>query len=309
MWYNFDNSISIIGCGCWGFGNNVYGERTEKQDIDILDSVKKTGVNFFDTAPLYGNSEKIIGNFIKKNNPYLHKTQFVATKVGMVDENKWDLTTNAMIDSINKSFSKLPNIDLIQLHSPPKEMITEQVVHQLTEFKRTKACKWWGISYKSPQDAMSDLESPKYNKLKRPDFIQINYSLLDQRAKQIGLLDYCIAKEINIIARTPLCFGYLCSDIDEVNLESTDHRLRQNEEKKQKWKSGFELFRKLKGDQETMAQFALRFCWSSPGIKTTIPGCTSIEQAQENGTLAVRSFMTETELNKLYGAYLELEGK
>jgi aryl-alcohol dehydrogenase-like predicted oxidoreductase len=306
MWFNYDKGISVIGQGCWGVGNDVYGARSQEQDKEILKSTMPYGVNFFDTSPFYGNSEKIVGDFFKER-----KTRFanyIATKIGMIGENQWSFDKSYMIKSINQSIANIGNIYLLQIHSPPIEMITEDVIKMMLSFVDTKTTQYWGISYKSPNDAVTDLKQAKYKKLKKPDFIQINYGLLDQRAKTLGLLDYCYDEKISIIARTPFCFGYLCNDIKDGELEQTDHRLKCSEQQKSKWKSGFEIFKQFKSPNETMAQFALRFCWSTPGIVTTIPGANTPAQAIENGTLANRKFLTHTELQKLYQTYLKYEG-
>lgn len=298
--------ISTIGMGCWGVGNDVYGIRTEQQDIDCLERAMDFGINFFDTSPFYGNSEKVLGKCLNKHPT---KITHVATKVGMISDNQWDLKPKHMIKSLNQSMSNLKTtcISLLQIHSPPLALITEETIATILDFKRVKMIRHWGISYKTPRQALTHLQAWAYRGAPYPDFIQINFNLLDQRAKQIGLLDWCISKKINIIARTPLCFGYLCSDIKNENLESTDHRLKQPESHKQAWKMSYNRFRGVKQADETDAQFALRFCWSTPGITTTIPGVTNIAQIEENCVLENRQSMTKQELDMLYDTYVEIE--
>ena len=120
--------ISQLGFGCWAIGsdkgNMGYGKVDKNQSIKSLNFAYEKGINFYDTANLYGNgySEKIIGEVFKnkrdkvilstKGGTLPHKTLFMPQ----------DFSEKNLVKSIDLSLKRLKTdyIDLFQLHSPKK---------------------------------------------------------------------------------------------------------------------------------------------------------------------------------------------
>ena len=136
--------ISQLGFGCWAIGsdkgNMGYGNVDKNQSIKSLNFAYEKGINFYDTANLYGNgySEKIIGEVFKnkrdkvilstKGGTLPHKTLFMPQ----------DFSEKNLVKSIDLSLKRLKTdyIDLFQLHSPKKKDIEEyEVVKTLKKLK------------------------------------------------------------------------------------------------------------------------------------------------------------------------------
>jgi len=73
--------VSAIGFGCWAIGGTGYGPVKDEESLEALEIAWEHGVNFFDTADVYGlgHSEDVLGQFLKKKP---RDKIFIATKVG-----------------------------------------------------------------------------------------------------------------------------------------------------------------------------------------------------------------------------------
>ena len=110
-----------IGLGCWGLGSQSYGEVSESDSRDLIRVALDNGIEFFDTAPLYGQglSEFRLGRYLPIDNAIK-----IATKVGIVSDSKKvlvkSLTPKSLKESVDASLRRLKRdrIYLLQLHSP-----------------------------------------------------------------------------------------------------------------------------------------------------------------------------------------------
>src|SRR5687768_4548198 len=115
--------VSEIGLGTWQLGGADWGDVDEDRALETLRTAVECGVNFFDTADVYGmgRSEEIIGKFLRETRQKI----FVATKLGRFPEPGWP--TNFSLDSIRDhteaSLRRLgvEAIDLTQLHCIPPD--------------------------------------------------------------------------------------------------------------------------------------------------------------------------------------------
>src|SRR6266516_4160937 len=118
-------NISEIGFGAWGIGGDAWGTTDDKTSLTALHKAIDLGVNFIDTADVYGNghSEQLIAQVRKERREPL----FVATKVGRklnphvaAGYNNRQSLTNFVENSLRNL--QMEALDLVQLHCPPSEV-------------------------------------------------------------------------------------------------------------------------------------------------------------------------------------------
>ncbi len=269
-----------MGFGCWGIGGVsegaplAYGPTEDSISIAALKRALELGMNFFDTSGLYGNghSEELLGQHVSS-----HPNVVIATKAGYVLGGQSDFSSDHLLKSLTESLSRLrlDTISLFQLHDPPASALTDKLWSFLDSLRDQGLIRQIGVSLRGPDDGLKLVgQSPV-------DAIQVNFSLVDQRARCNGLLELCGQHKVSVIARTPLCFGMLTGAPAEVH--RLDHRTRWGPQQLELWHSGIQRCRELYPHYPgTEAQMALAFCLSYPEISVTIPGMLTTEQVEEN---------------------------
>lgn len=295
--------VSEIGFGAWGIGGNkdgavAYGPTDEAQSLDALSAAFDAGINFFDTADLYGfgESERLIGKaFAKKRGEVV-----IATKGGMLDpQGRQDFAPAHLAESLDASVKRLGTdyVDLYQLHGASPEVL-EGLVGTLDNIRRQGKTRAIGISLRAPEDGKRALELYPF------DAVQVNFNLLDQRAVDSGLMELCRERGAGIIVRTPLCFGFLTGGYSATQeYDASDQRSRWNIEQRKVWASAYELFSGIKGRADTPAQFALRFCLSFDAVSSVIPGMLTRAHVEENAVASDRPALGTAEIRRIGDIY------
>ncbi len=278
--------VSEIGFGAWGIGGltdgqTSYGDTDDAVSLRALQRAFDQGITFFDTSSVYGygRSEELIGRALG-----CRRTRVVvATKAGY---QRWDRSPNfspaEITISVEGSLRRLKTdyIDLLQLHNSSIELTNQDDVREtLSSLVQAGKIRLWGVSAKSPAEAIDLL------RVVNIAAVQVNFNMLDVRAATLGLLDEASRRGIGIIARTPLCFGFLSGKI----LPSTifppgDHRLGWPRSQLDRWIEGArELLATVQTTSGvTATQIALRFCLSFPAVSTVIPGMLNTDEVDEN---------------------------
>ena len=307
--------VSEIGFGTWGLGGTsqgavAYGPTDDAESMAALRLAHERGVNFFDTADLYGHghSEAILGRTFAERRASI----FLATKVGFVGMgSRQDFSPACLDGALTRSLRRLQTdyVDLLQLHSPPLDLLFRApvILDWLLSAKRSGKARLVGISVRSPDEGLSILRDFTV------DAIQVNFNLVDQRALENGLLHVCAARDVGVIVRTPLCFGFLSGTVGEDDsFANTDHRSRWSPAQRRAWARAQDLFESCMADGtgQTRAQFALRYCLSQPGVATVIPGMLTCAHVEENlaasglGALSPESRETIAEVYRAHTFFL-----
>src|ERR1043166_7711162 len=184
-------TVSEIGFGTWGLGGNVggaiaYGPTEDAESIRALQHAFDKGVTFYDTADLYGfgHSERLLGEALADRRRQI----VIATKVGLVDaQGTQDFGKAHVRQALESSLKRLQTdyVDVLMLHNPPPNLLRpdSEPIALLADLCREGACRTWGISVRSPDDGLTAVRQTGC------PIIQVNFNLVDQRARQNALLD------------------------------------------------------------------------------------------------------------------------
>ncbi len=301
-------SVSEIGFGTWGFGG-MWGPRDDGAAVEALNFALDLGVNFFDTAAVYGegHSETLIGNVLRKRKR--RDQSFIATKVPPKDF-QWPAKAGSDVSKIfpgewirsftEKSLKHLQTdvIDLQQLHVWAANWQNQgDWLQELQKLKQEGKIRFIGIS-------LNDHEPDTGLELVRSgvvDSIQVIFNLFDQTPAE-RLLPLCREKNVAVIARVPFDEGGLTGTLTpETEFPKKDwrrhyfsgNRLKETCERAEKLK----VF--LKEEAQTLTELALRFCLSHPAVSTVIPGMRRREHVGKNCAVSDGKALSEKTLEAL----------
>src|SRR6185437_6997638 len=149
--------VSEMGLGCWQLGGTDWGDVEDKVALDILSAAADAGVDFFDTADVYGNgrSETLIGRFLKERKAKI----FVATKLGRTSSLYPDKYTEAGVRTATEASLKrlgVDVLDLTQLHCIPTEEFRKgDVFEWLRKLQREGKIRYFGASVESMEKGVA----------------------------------------------------------------------------------------------------------------------------------------------------------
>ncbi len=305
--------VSEIGLGCWQLGGD-FGPVEDEAAAAILDAANSAGINFWDTADVYGGglSERRIGAHAKAAGVK------VATKLGRsaaLFPNKYskDRVRESLIGSAQRL--GVASLDLAQLHCVPTEVLRDGAIFGwMDELKAEGLVRHWGASVETIDEAMICLEQPGCATL------QIIFNLLRQDAAE-KLLPLAAEKDVGIIVRLPLASGLLSGKYDKTStFDDTDHRNYNRDGQAFsvgetfsgiKFERGVELVQELKGlapEGVPMSQFALRWILDHPQVSTIIAGVSKPEQIADNVAATERKSLFPALMNQL-GEWYQKEVK
>ena len=287
---NLGWKISEIGIGCWAIGSE-WGEVSENDAKHALYTSLDNGINFFDTADVYGDgrSEKIIGEVLKNTKEKI----YVATKAGRrLNPHNADGYNLKNIESfIDRSLINLgvEVIDLVQLHCPPSEICGKKETYEMMdEIVKKGKINYYGVSVEKVSEA---LDAIKYPNVKS---IQIIFNVFRQKPSEIFFKE---AKKNNvaIIARVPLASGLLTGKMNsQSSFPENDHRnynINGDAFDVGETFSGInfakgleavEELKKIKPNDFTLTDLCLKWILSHPEVTVVIPGAKNKIQAELN---------------------------
>ena len=279
-----------VGFGAWAIGG-TWGEVTEADAKATLHAALDAGVNFIDTADVYGDgrSEKIIAAVLadRKDRP------FVATKAGRrsnphTAEGYTLANLEAYIDRSRRNL-QMDCLDLLQLHCPPSAVYADPRVYDALEFLKSKGkIANFGVSVEKITEAEEAIRHPGVAS------VQIIYNLFRQRPADQFFAE-AKAANVAIIARVPLASGLLTGKMTATSAFAADDHRSFNRDgaffDKGETFSGVpydvalqavEELRPLVPQGTTMAAFALRWIIMDDAVSVVIPGAKSPAQATAN---------------------------
>lgn len=284
-------SVSEIGFGAWAIGG-AWGDVSKDDAKAALHAALDSGVNFIDTADVYGDgrSEQLIAEVLKERGG---EKPFVATKLGrrVSPHVAEGYTKQNLTAFVERSLANLQTdcLDLVQLHCPPPAVYYQQEVFSiLDDLAAAGKIRYYGVSVEKVEEALKAIEYPNVKS------VQIIYNIFRQRPA--GLF-FSEAKKRNVavIARVPLASGLLTGKMNATTaFAADDHRaFNRNGEAFDKGETFagvpydvalevVEEIRRLVPQDFTMADFALRWILMEDAVSTVIPGARNAQQAQAN---------------------------
>ncbi|AFR30656.1 MULTISPECIES: aldo/keto reductase [Micrococcaceae] len=283
-------SVSTIGLGTWQLGAD-WGSVTEGDAFEVLEASVEGGVNFFDTADVYGDgrSEQFIGRFLQAH-PELDLT--VATKMGrrvdQVHENYTLENFRAWTDRSRRNLQQ-DTLDLVQLHCPPTSVYSsDEIYDALDTLVSEGAIRNYGVSVERTDEALEAI--------KRGNTASVQIILNAFRLKPLDeVLPAAKEAGVGIIARVPLASGLLSGKYTpDTEFPEDDHRNYNRDGSSfdvGETFSGVDFATGVKAAQEfselvpdgvSTAQAALAWVIAQDGVTSVIPGARSASQAAAN---------------------------
>ena len=291
--------VTKIGVGLWAIGGDQWGEVDDRESLDMIDAALDLGINFFDTADVYGggHSEVLLGRAMKGR-----RDQFVvATKIGWrgFDGDKgasaYD-TVDKLIAGVESNLERLQSdyVDVIQSHIDFRDPTMEVFVEGFQKLQEQGKVRAYGVS-------TSNFEYLKaFNTDNKASTLQIDYSILN-RTPEKNIFPYTMEKDVGVLVRGPLAMGILTGKFSkDTEFDEDDFRRRwvENEDEYQTFLNDLEKVEKLRPltDGRSMAQLAIRFVIQHPAVTLAIPGAKRISQLKENVKAALMPEITEEEM-------------
>ena len=277
--------ISEIGIGTWAMGSS-WGAVDDAESLATLNRALDLGVNFFDSADVYG-SEHLLGTLRRqRSEPF-----YVATKMGVkINPDPNAYTRKHLTHFTDESLKHLDTetIDLMQLHVPPIEAINAETFGILDELVTAGKIRHYGVSVERIDQAERAMEFPGVQS------IQIIFNIFRQRPAET-FFGEARRRGVGILARVPLASGLLTGKMSaSTTFAATDHRAyNRNGESFDKGEtfSGVDFETGLATAEElrplvpagmTMAEMALRWILMFEDVTSTIPGARHPAQAEDN---------------------------
>ena len=290
---NTDLVVSEIGFGAWAIGGGAmigntaigWGDTDDNVSIKAIHTALDAGINFFDTADIYGlgHSEELLGKIIGNKREVI-----IATKVGNVSRNDQftvDYSKEYILRACETSLKKLrrESIDYYQLHSARMQHLQKgECIAAMQQLEQQGKIKFWGISLNT-FDPLP--EADFFIQSKIGNGFQLVLNLLNQ--KTLPLLKRSAEDGYGVIVRMALQFGLLTGKFDnEINFSANDHRKNRLtkdviDASNNALNSVWALCKKYNCSK---TQLALSYILSYPEVSTIIAGIRTAEQVQLNTT-------------------------
>ena len=286
--------VSTISFGAWAIGG-TWGDVRDDESLAALNRALDFGVNFFDTADVYGDgrSERLLARLKRERTEQFH----IATKAGRrLDPhvaggyNRVNLT--AFVERSLKNL-EMEALDLLQLHCPPTEVYyMPEVFDVLDELVKAGKLQHYGVSVEKVEEALKAIEYPNVQS------VQIVFNMFRQRPTDLFFRE-ARRRKVGILARLPLSSGMLAGKMSRAtSFSSEDHRqFNRHGESFDRGETfsgldyeiglqAVEELRELLPAGMNMAQMALRWILMFPAVTCAIPGAKRPSQVEENVSAA-----------------------
>ena len=306
--------VSTISFGAWAIGG-TWGDVRDDESLAALNRALDFGVNFFDTADVYGDgrSERLLARLKRERTEQFH----IATKAGRrLDPhvaggyNRVNLT--AFVERSLKNL-EMESLDLLQLHCPPTEVYyMPEVFDVLDELVKAGKLQHYGVSVEKVEEALKAIEYPNVQT------VQIVFNIFRQRPMDL-FFGEAQRRKIGILARVPLSSGMLTGKMTRASsFHKDDHRqFNRHGESFDRGEtfSGLDYETGLQAVEElrplmpaamTMTQMALRWIVMSPAVTCAIPGAKRPSQVEENVKAADLPPLSEETMTQIRAIYERL---
>ncbi|MGB8000887.1 MAG: aldo/keto reductase [Anaerobacillus sp.] len=306
-----DLKVSEVSFGTWAIGG-AWGQTNDSDALNALHEAIDAGVNFFDTADVYGNghSEELLAKATKGKEKEIHiATKFCRAGDIHDPDNYSEETVRAYCDASLKRLER-DQIDLFQIHCPPIEIIRDgNVFKVLDNLKAEGKIRYYGVSVETVEEGLLCLEYPGVSTL------QVIFNLFRQKPLE-NLFPKAYEQGVGILTRVPLASGLLTGKFKKnASFESDDHRqFNRNGESFNvgetfaglEFEKGVELSDEMKWiarDRGSMTTAALRWILEHKEVSCVIPGFKNVEQVEQNLQAVDVAHFSKEEMEKINEFY------
>jgi aryl-alcohol dehydrogenase-like predicted oxidoreductase len=283
-------NVSEISFGAWAIGH-AWGPVDDKESMAALHKAIDMGVNFIDTADVYGagKSEQLVGKLLEERK----ETIYVATKMGRRLSPHTAAGYNAanfaafIEDSLRNL--QVEAIDLIQLHCPPTESYSDaEMFGALDGLVRQGKIRHYGVSVETIEEAMKAIEYPNVQS------VQIIFNAFRPRPAEV-FFPKAKQRGVGILARVPLASGLLTGKMSlSTEFAANDHRNFNRYGKSfdvgetfsgvdfEEGLGAVDELRAILPQGVSLPQFALRWILMFDAVSCAIPGAKRPAQVEDN---------------------------
>ena len=282
--------ISEVSFGAWAIGG-AWGTVDDRESLAALHAALDGGVNFFDTADVYGDghSERLMAKLKKERKEKF----YIATKAGrrLPKQTPEGYNRKNLTAWVNRSLKNLntDTIDLLQLHCPhPDVFYRPEVFGILDDFVKEGKLRHYGVSVEKVEEALKAIEYPGVQS------VQIIFNIFRQRPADLFFAE-AQRRKVGILARVPLASGLLSGKITRASTFAKDDHRNFNRHgqafDRGETFSGVDFetglravnqLKKLTPPGASLAQLALRWILEFPAVTCSIPGAKRPSQVAEN---------------------------
>ncbi|OXS52694.1 aldo/keto reductase [Cohnella sp. CIP 111063] len=306
-------NVSEISFGTWAIGGS-WGQTDERESLRALDKAMDEGVNFFDTADVYGDgrSERLLAQATKGKEDRI----YIATKFCRAGDIHDPATySEARVrEWCEASLKRLDRetIDLYQIHCPPLAILQQGSVFEvLDKLQQEGKIRAYGVSVESVEEGLFCLKQPGVQAL------QVIFNLFRQKPLA-ELLPRAAAQEVGLLVRLPLASGLLTGKFtSDSRFENEDHRNFNRDGQHFNvgetfaglpFAKGVELAGELAWiaeGRDSMTRASLRWILDQPEITCVIPGFKNVAQVEDNLAAQSAASFTDEEQARLAAFYKE----
>ena len=283
-----DLQLTTVGLGAWAMGGPWlfgWGPQDDDQSIATVQSAMDEGINWIDTAPIYGHgrSETVVGRALRQ----IKQKPLIATKCGLCWDENHERITRLKAESVraecHDSLKRLgiDTIDLYQIHFYEPDEDIEEAWTEMTKLVEEGKVRYIGVSNFSVE------QIKRIQKIHPVASLQPPYSML-HRGVEDELLGYCQQNDIGVIVYSPMQRGLLAGKFDPerlANLPEGDHRKTNPDFQQPQFGATLELVEQLKKIAErsgrTCSQLAISWTLRRSEVTAAIVGARKPDQITE----------------------------
>jgi aryl-alcohol dehydrogenase-like predicted oxidoreductase len=303
--------VSEISFGAWAIGG-AWGEQNDAESMATLHRAVDLGVNFFDTADVYGDgrSERLIARLRRERSEPFH----VATKAGrrLPVQTADGYNEKNLTSFIDRSLKNLETdcLELVQLHCPPPEAYYRPEIFELMDrFVAAGKIQHYGVSVEKVEEALMAIEYPNVKT------IQIIFNMFRHRPAEL-FFDQARRRQVGIIVRVPLASGMLSGKLTaQSQFAADDHRnFNRHGEAFDRGETfsgvdyamglrAVEKLRSLVPPGATLPQLALRWILMFDAVSCVIPGVRRPGQIGDNSLAAALPPLSRAQMAEVRRIY------
>ncbi len=303
--------VSEIGLGTWALGGE-WGAVDDEQSLGALRRALELGVNFFDTADIYGDgrSERLLRRLRRETRTPFHVATKAGRRLSPHVASGYDLKHLGAF--VERSLENLgvDSLELLQLHCPPTEVYYRpETFAALDELVRAGKIQHYGVSVERVEEAMKAMEFPNVAS------IQIIFNMFRQRPAERFLAE-AKRRGVATVIRVPLASGLLTGKLTARSSFAPDDHRHFNRRGEAfdigetfsgvPYEVGLQAVEELKAlvpPGATLAELALRWILMFEGVCTVIPGARRAGQVEDNCAASDLPALSEQQMSVVRSVY------